>query len=309
MSTRLLFARVRRAVEGSPGAVAASMMPPAVEGRPDVYRRVQSTVVEGETLATHPVAREVCSEPIAFLDGTQRYEVVSYVGTSPVVAAVIGAAVRLRVDGRFRTVAHDAEQLLIATPDALGAFAGRLPDFKRVELELEGPVHPLEELERAHRAVDHHRSALEWRVAATFRRHDSSWLVVDGVLPHFDRLGADPHVIGVSKSHATLPFDEPDACQAYLSLPHGHRTSVFRPVANHAAPVDSWALRLWPYVGKDLFHGLVRIEVAARADRAQHADRVSGWLLAERAPIARPDARWDRLLYGVAQVERHLRAR
>ena len=33
------------------------------------------------------------------------------------------------------------------------------------------------------------------------------------------------------------------------------------------------------------------------------------WLLAERAPLSRPDPRWDRLLYGVAAVERHLRAR
>ncbi|MBX3147413.1 MAG: hypothetical protein KF785_11665 [Gemmatimonadales bacterium] len=309
MSTRLLFARVRRAIEGTPGAVAASTMPPAVEGRPDVYRQIQSTVVEGSTLAVHPVTRSPCPEPIAFLDGTQRYEVVSYVGTSPVVAALIGAAVRLRVDGQFRTVAHDGGRLLIGAPNALAAFADRLPDFGRVELDLDGPVHPLEELEKAHRAVDDYRSALEWRVAAQFRRDDPSWLVVDGVLPHFDRLGSDPRVIGVSKSHATLPFDDPETSHLYLSLPQGHRTSVFRPATPHAAPVDSWALRLWAHEGKDLFHGLVRIEVAARTERAEHAERVSGWLLAERAPIARPDARWDRLLYGVAQVERHLRAR
>lgn len=169
----------------------------------------------------HPVTRSPCPEPIAFLDGTQRYEVVSYVGTSPVVAALIGAAVRLRVDGQFRTVAHDGGRLLIGAPNALAAFADRLPDFGRVELDLDGPVHPLEELEKAHRAVDDYRSALEWRVAAQFRRDDPSWLVVDGVLPHFDRLGSDPRVIGVSKSHATLPFDDPETSHLYLSLPQG----------------------------------------------------------------------------------------
>ena len=31
-------------------------------------------------------------------------------------------------------------------------------------------------------------------------------------------------------------------------------------------------------------------------------------LLAERAPLSTPDPRWDRLLYGIHAVERHLRA-
>ncbi len=308
MSTRLLFARVRRAVDGTPGVVAASTMPPAVEGRPDAYHRVQSTLVEGSTLATYEVVRTPCPEPLAFLDGTQRYEVVGYVGTSPVVAAVVGAAVRLRVDGRFRTVAHDAARYLIGSPEALVAFRGRLPEWRPVELDLDGPEHPLQELELIHRSVDFHRSMLERQVAAAFRRDNAGWLVIDGVLPDMT-LAADPQMIGVSKSHATLPFEERSSVTTYLTLSRGHRTSVFQATGNHPAPVHSWALRLWPHEGKDLFHGLVRIEVAAHGDPTLRADRISSWLLAERAPLARPDARWDRLLYGVAQVERHLRAR
>ncbi len=295
-------------VDGTPGAVAASMMPPAVEGRPDVYRQVQSTVVEGATLAVHQVVRAPCPEPMAFLDGTQRYEIVSYVGTSPVVAAVISAAVRLRVDGRYRTVVHDAARLLIGSPEALTAFAGRLPEWRHIELDLDGPDHPLQELELIRKSVDFHRSMLERGVAAAFRRHDAGWLVIDGVLPDM-KLAADPQMIGVSKSHATLPFEERTSVTTYLTLPHGYRTSVFQAAGSHPAPVHSWALRLWPHEGKDIFHGLVRIEVAAHSDSAARADLLSAWLLAERAPLARPDARWDRLLYGVAQVERHLRAR
>jgi len=36
---------------------------------------------------------------------------------------------------------------------------------------------------------------------------------------------------------------------------------------------------------------------------------VSRWILAERAPLATPDGRWDRLLYPIHEVETFLRAR
>jgi hypothetical protein len=39
----------------------------------------------------------------------------------------------------------------------------------------------------------------------------------------------------------------------------------------------------------------------------ERADELSRWILAERAPLSRPNPRWDRLLYGIAAVERHLR--
>jgi len=72
--------------------------------------------------------------------------------------------------------------------------------------------------------------------------------------------------------------------------------------------VHAWALRLWPWEGKDLFHGLVRIEVAPVNGTPAMAGLLSRWLLAERAPISTPDARWDRLLYGIHSVETYLRA-
>ena len=67
-------------------------------------------------------------------------------------------------------------------------------------------------------------------------------------------------------------------------------------------------LRLWPWEGKDLLHGLVRIEVARSDEAVGRASEISGWILAERVPLSRPDQRWDRLLYGIAGVERHLRS-
>ncbi len=82
---------------------------------------------------------------------------------------------------------------------------------------------------------------------------------------------------------------------------------MFTPATRNLTPVHSWALRLWPWEGKDLFHGLVRVEVAPGCP-PDHADRLSRWLLSERTPFSAPDGRWDRLLYGVHSVEAYLRA-
>jgi hypothetical protein len=53
----------------------------------------------------------------------------------------------------------------------------------------------------------------------------------------------------------------------------------------------------------------VRLERPAADGVVEEATAVSRWLLAERAPIAAPDERWDRLLYPIRQVEEYLRAR
>jgi hypothetical protein len=113
-------------------------------------------------------------------------------------------------------------------------------------------------------------------------------------------------MLGVSKSHATLPFDGGDL-ERYLRLPVGARSPVFQPAGREVAPVYSWALRLWPWEGKDLLHGLVRIEAAPGEATLRQVDQLSRWLLAERSPVSTPDPRWDRLLYGVHRVEAYLR--
>ena len=71
----------------------------------------------------------------------------------------------------------------------------------------------------------------------------------------------------------------------------------------------AWGLRLWPWEGRDLLFGLVRVEAARRPETLALADEWSRWILAERAPVSAPDARWDRLLYGIHNVEDYLRAR
>jgi hypothetical protein len=82
---------------------------------------------------------------------------------------------------------------------------------------------------------------------------------------------------------------------------------VFAPAGREVAPVYSWALRLWPWEGKDLLHGLIRIEAAPCPETLSEADQLSRWLLAERSPVSTPDPKWDRLLYGIRSVEEYLR--
>jgi hypothetical protein len=92
-------------------------------------------------------------------------------------------------------------------------------------------------------------------------------------------------------------------------LPPGHRSSIYEPRTRTLAPVRAWALRLWPWEGKDLLHGLVRIEVAPAHGTTVSANSISQWILSERAPVSAPDRRWDRLLYGIYSVEQYLRSR
>jgi len=131
---------------------------------------------------------------------------------------------------------------------------------------------------------------------------------VDGALSESPTWSVDQRILGISKSHSTLPFDGSEL-HRYLRLPSGHRSSIFLPESRNMAPVHAWALRLWPWEGKDLFHGLVRVEVAPANGTPEMADLLSRRLLAERAPLSTPDSRWDRLLYGVHSVEQYLRSR
>jgi hypothetical protein len=115
-------------------------------------------------------------------------------------------------------------------------------------------------------------------------------------------------MLGVIKSHASLPFGG-EELETWLRLPYAHRSSVYAPHSRARAPVYAWGVRLWEWEGKDLLHGLIRVEATAHGRTVAQAHEISQRLLHERAPISTPDSRWDRLLYGIHDVERYLKAR
>ncbi|HTO73815.1 MAG TPA: hypothetical protein VMJ30_08345 [Gemmatimonadales bacterium] len=170
-----------------------------------------------------------------------------------------------------------------------------------ISLPEDVPPHPIRDKLLASKIVDQQRGRLEVEVGRAWRARDAAWLIVDGSLAQSPAWAEDERMLGVVKSHSALPFEGEDL-NRYLRLPAGHRTSVFA-VEAPVAPVYSWALRLWPWEGKDLLYGLIRIEAAPTDGTLERVDQLSRYLLAERAPISAPDPRWDRMVYGVRGVE------
>jgi hypothetical protein len=294
---------------GVRGLTPAAGMPESSSGRAEEACIRPARLVEGPALTYHPVGRmEPWPGPLAFLDGVQRLHLVAYAGAAPIYVAEIAAAVRERRDGRLGTVTEQARRLAIARPQALEAAGEALDGLTTLALADDEPAHPARDLTLAARALDRARGQLELEVGRRFRGTSDDWLVVDGALSESPQWATDQRTLGVSKSHAALPFEGADL-ERYLRLPKGHRTSVFAPQSRSVAPVLAWALRLRDWEARDLFHGLVRVEVAPANGSPEVADQLSRRLLAERAPLSTPDPRWDRLLYGIHSVEQYLHAR
>jgi hypothetical protein len=291
------------------GVTPASVIPEASSGRSEEAAIRPARLVEESSLSWHPVGlADPWLAPVAFLDGVQHAELVGYVGSSPIIVGEIAAGVRERRERRLRTVVESRRRLAIGRPSALAAAGDALDELESVALPEDEPAHPVRDLTQAARALDRARGGLELAVAQRYRARSQEWLIVDGALSESPAWSLDPRILGISKTHSILPFDGPELHQ-YLRLPFGHRSSIFLPESRNMAPVHAWALRLWPWEGKDLFHGLVRVEVAPTNGTPEMADLLSRRLLAERAPVSTPDSRWDRLLYGVHSVEQYLRSR
>jgi hypothetical protein len=89
---------------------------------------------------------------------------------------------------------------------------------------------------------------------------------------------------------------------------------VIRVEAYHRTAVASWYLRVRDASGQDPMWGLLRVETAmpevgaTPQAIADHANRVSRWVLAELMPLSLPDSRWDKMVYGIRDCEEFLRA-
>lgn len=284
----------------------------------------------GGALRAIPVGQPAESRFTCFLDGIQRATVALYHGPVPVVYAYAAAVVRARRERRMGTlggVAASGYATRYQEEREAAFFPFRYVDPSVVRAALDGagqaidtgpedageplPLFPPLLHARAAQRVNRWREALEAELARRWcaaAGEDDGWLLVDGSLTLSAELAACPRAVGVVKSHRTRFFDGEDA-RTLLGLEAGERTSVFRPGTRSFTPVHSWYLRLRPRAGRDVFWGLVRVEVAASEASVALADEVSRWLLAETAPLALPDPRWDRLLYPIRDCEEYLRAR
>ena len=309
---------VRFLAERLPAARPAAAESSPLEAMPssaDKPRTVGADVIEGTTLR----ARRITGEPevgfTAFLDGTQESRVVRYVdGGVPIVHGTAAAVVRVRTNRRMCTWRQEMRQALYAPRrllsarvwDSLGGFP--LIDTSRA-LPDETPAarHPFLVLEAAVHAVQWTRETAEQYLAEQWCGVQKSPLFIDGGIGGSERVATASCTVGVVKSHRTL-YAVGDSLDVVLGLRWGERTSVFRIRSEVRTPVASFYLRVRDAAGRDPLWGLVRVEIAQGPDASERADRVARWILAEQTPLALPDGRWDRMVYGVRDCEEYLRA-
>lgn len=275
-------------------------------------------LIEGRSLRAHAVPGGPLARFAAFVDGTQTSRVVQYVSGVPIVHASVAAVVRIRQERRMRTW----REPLVSR--ALYAPLGLLPDQARSALIESGvevfdtsvnrdieSIHPFALQDAALTAVQRHRSALERELAEAWVRSGEGELFVDGGISESADVARSPLVVGVVKTHQQL-YVHGDDLLSLFALRAGERSSVTRVSPRTRTPVMSWYLRLRDAGGRDPLWGLVRVETAdiesgARAVAAR-ANDVSRWVLAEALPLALPDGRWDRMVYGIRDCEEFLRA-
>jgi hypothetical protein len=301
------------AVEGS---VAASYF----STEPDALKEAEARIVEGDTLRAIDVRAADDSAFSAFLDGIQRAEVKLYYRSVPLVYAYAAAVIRARVNRRMQTLWRAGREQLVERealfyPSEHVAHSEVIPlcasDDQLIDTTPRGadplPLFPPLLHARAAQFINRWRESLERELAVRWCAAPDGWLLLDGSLTVSPDVSECSQAVGIIKTHRTRFFDGNDA-RIVLGLKPGQRTSVFEPSTRHLTPVRSWYLRLRPADGRDVFWGLVRVEVAAAHDFTV-ADQVSAWLLAETTPLSLPDARWDRLLYPIHDCEEFLKSR
>lgn len=296
---------------GAPGAPLETL--PRGDEPPRLER---ATPLEGSAIAARPVPGTPTVGFRAFLDGIQRSQVVAHVAGVPLVHGAVAAAVRVRTDRALRTWERPVVSQALYAPRALldpalaAALAARLPLEETLGGEDDAPVgarHPQELAARALTAVQRAREAAELSLAARWVAAGDGPLLVDGGTSGSAEASRSPLVVGVVKSHRTLYADEA-ALPVVLGLRAGERTTAVTLSSPRRHPVASWYLRLRDPAGRAPLHGLVRVEAAIAGDVAARADEVSRWVLAERAPAALPDPRWDVMVYGIRECEQYLTA-
>jgi hypothetical protein len=290
----------------------------------DAPRCTPAQMVEGHALRAVRVDGEPVPAIAAFLDGTQRTRVAAYLRGLPIVMGTVAAVVRVRHLRRLTTwpkgplvgrlLCAPRAQLSADEWGALETLGIELRDCSSDDRGAPVAAHPFALLERARGLVEYEREAAEQELAHRWCATENGTLLVDGGISGSERIASSACTIGVVKSHRTLHVDAADV-PALLALRHRQRTTVFRVAPARRAPVLSWYLRLRDPEGRDPFWGLIRVEVAeeprfrTRSELVtERADEVSRWLLAETAPLALPDARWDKMVYGIRDCEEFLRA-
>lgn len=279
-------------------------------------------IVEGSVMRARKVpgvSRDMKSGFGAFLDGAQKVRLVARLEGVPLILGITSAVVRVRVNRRMTTWGHQKPRIefKLYLPLRYLPPLAELPieemnwpivDTTKADINGDYPsAHPQVLLDRAIRAIDQQREALEDQIAEAWCSRSEAPLFVDGGINRSGAVATSGCAVGVIKSHRTL-YVEDDALKIVLNLGVNERSSVFRVSPRARNSVMSWYLRQRDANGHDPLWGLVRVEMSECDDPTDRADEISRWVLAETRPLALPDGRWDKMSYGVRDCEEFLRA-
>ena len=309
---------MRRALVASGAETVERAKPLEVQRAPETPPHLENaTPLEGSRVEVRSALGEPTVGFAAFLDGVQRSEVAAHRGLVPLVAGSIAAAVRVRASRRLKTwnapiVRHAIfAPVSMLEPAYVEALAARcvVIDTSRDDGPTAGalPRHPAEWAARALTAVQRAREDAEQSLARDWLREGQGPLLVDGGISADASVAVSAQTVGVVKSHRTLYVDG-DSFALTLGLRAGERTTAVAIASPRRTRVASFYLRLRDPASRGPFWGLVRVEIAADGPvgLTERADLASRWLLAERTPVALPDARWDVMVYGIRDCEEYL---
>ena len=274
-----------------------------------------------------------------FLDGVQSSREIGRIEMSPVVVATVAAAIINRCDRRFTRMPLESPPVVVEAvilPRSAGdprveafwellleaGFSELAPDevpssphlvLNSAEYAPTDPSDYVGMRESARVRVRALRERLEGGMLRRWEGDDrvlnsDDWIAVDGQLR--DIRESNRRAIGLIKSVARPEFVGKDVGML-LDLEPGMRTTSFVPDwqlrRDQSERRTSWYLRMWPpQRGADALGSLMRIE-APRDTEPEMVDEISRWVLAERAPLAKPDPRWPAMIYPIHYVERILK--
>jgi hypothetical protein len=275
-----------------------------------------------------------------FLDGVQSSREIGRIGMSPVIVSTVAATIVNRCGRRFSRMPLESPPVVVQAvilPRSAGdagveAFWDLLLAAGFSELDPEevpstphlvldsaeyiaeaDPSDYVGMRERARGRVRSLRERLEGGMLGMWELDDQvldsdDWIAVDGQLQ--DLSESNRRAIGLIKSVARPEFVGRDVGML-LDLVPGMRTTSFIPDWQlRRSPGDrrtSWYLRMWPpQPGADALGSLMRVE-APRDTEPEQVDEISRWILAERAPLAKPDPRWPAMIYPIQYVEKILK--
>lgn len=295
----------------------------------DPPRLSPAPLLEGHAMRAVRVEGDPAAGFASFLDGVQHSRVLGYPEGLPVVAATVAAVVRVRANRKlhswnpsplvqralFAPCAYLSARYCEALRDGAARQDMEVVDSTAAAREEDRPSpHPTALIDRALSLVMDRREALETQLAERWCSLQQGPIFIDGGIQQSGRVATAGCAVGVTKSHRTL-YADTSTLRVVLALKRGQRSNVFRVAASRRTPVASWYLRLRDPAGRDPMWGLVRVEAADRSgdgerreDLAARAELISRWILAEATPLALPDGRWDKMVYGIRDCEEFLRA-